>query len=452
MSAPIAAEQNVIGACLLTASAFWQVADLLAETDFVQANHRVLWRAIGELARREKPFDAVTIGDWLDANGVAELAGGVGYVYELANNTASAANVRAYAEIVASKSLQRRVADAGTKIAALAGDDALIDAQAILAGVCDRVAGKTQTAKQAMRDVIRVMQEQSDRSENLLGVPTGLPMLDDMTAGWRAGELVLVAGRPSMGKSLLAMQFAMHAAKFGHTAHVVTLEMPTGQCVTRMLSSLSNVPFDRVMDAKKIDEGDWPRIIHASETVSALPLHFDDDVYDLARIIARIRQVHAQHGTRLVVIDYLTFMRMPKADTMALAVQEVTRELKALAKALGITVILVSQLNRGVDGRADKRPFLSDLRESGAIEQDADVVLMMYRDEYHDSDSAQKGFAEILIRKQRNGRTGLVAVRACLDVKRFDPAPDGLPESPAKPVNSPQRRGFDDWKKAASNG
>ena len=434
------AEQSVIGACLIDGQAFWQVADLLTSADFWDQRHRALWDAMVSLAGREKPFDVVTISDYLrEAD-----QGAVGYVLEIANNTPSSSHVRTYAEIVAEKAQERRVCDAGARIAKLSGKTALIEAQEILGSVSDRVSGKTKNVKEAMGELVRLMHSQTERDSDILGVPYGFPMLDDMTAGMHGGELVLVAGRPSMGKSLFAMQVGANAARSGNAAHIVTLEMPTSQCMQRLMSAESNVPFDHVRDAKKLEEWEWPQIARAGKDIGELPLYFDDDVYDLQKILARIRQVHAAHGTRVVVIDYLTFMRMPKADTQALAVQEVTRELKALAKALGITVILVSQLNRGLESRGDKRPMLSDLRESGAIEQDADVVLMLYRDEYHNADSPQKGYAELLLRKQRNGPLGMVPLLTKFEVQRFDAAPDGLPVAPAVQES---KRGFGGYRK-----
>jgi replicative DNA helicase len=433
------AEQSVLGACMIDDKAFWEVADLLTSADFWDARHRSLWDAMVSLAGRQKPFDVITISDYLrEADQDA-----VGYVLNLANNTPSSVNVRAYAEIVAEKAQERRVCDAGARISKLTGKTTLLEAQEILGTVSDRVSGKTKNVKEAMSELVKLMHTQTERDSDILGVPYGFPQLDDMTAGMHAGDLVLVAGRPSMGKSLLAMQIGANAARSGCAAHIVTLEMPTSQCMQRLMSAESSVPFDHVRDAKKLEEWEWPAIARAGKEIGELPLYFDDDVYDLQKILARIRQVHSAHGTRVVVIDYLTFIRMPKADTQALAVQEVTRELKALAKALGITIILVSQLNRGLETRGDKRPMLSDLRESGAIEQDADVVLMIYRDEYHDPNSPHKGFAEVLIRKQRNGPTGMVPLATKFECQRFDPAPDGLPAIAVKQ----ETRGFGGYKK-----
>lgn len=436
------AEQNVIGACLISDSAFWEVSDLITTSDFFDGWCREMWALIGDLRKANQPADAVTIGELAQTRGSNH---GVDFasVVQCANNTPSANSVRAYAEVVASKAVQRRVADAGAKIAKLTGDDALMDAQAILGGVSDNLASPTTTAKQAMKQLVKLMHEQTERTTELLGVPTGFPMLDDMTAGLRAGDLVLIAGRPSMGKSLLAMQLALNSAREGFAAHVVSLEMPVMQCVQRMVSCLSEVPFEHVMDAKKIQEWEWARVANAESDIAALNLFFDDDVYDLPKILARIRQVHAAHNTRVVVVDYLSFIRAPSAERNDLAIQAITRELKATAKALGITVILVAQLNRGVEKRSesDKRPVMSDLRESGAIEQDADLIMMCYRDGYYNPESPHKDFAEILIRKQRNGRTGMVPLLARLDIQRFQAAPDGLPHIAKKEPE--KKKGFE---------
>ncbi|MBQ3300851.1 MAG: AAA family ATPase, partial [Eggerthellaceae bacterium] len=359
------AEQNVLGGCMLDAKAFWSIADVVTERDFSSRRHSVIFGAISELVREGSSADSITLAEWFESHKISDLVGGVSYVIDLANTTASTANIRAWAEIVRDHAIGRRVREAGTKIASLTGPDSLAEAQAVLGSVVGGSAAPTKDAKAAMRGVLRVMQAQTDRDSDLLGVSTGFPMLDEMTAGFQVGELVLVAGRPSMGKSLLAMQFAHTAAAAGVPAHVVTLEMQTAACVTRMISARSEVPFDIVRDAKKIEDHHWPRIVSAGDDIGALPLYFDDDVYDLASALARIRQANMQHGTRLVVLDYVQHMRLPEAQTMALAVQEVTRELKATAKALGITIVLVSQLNRSLEQRADKRPMMSDLRESG---------------------------------------------------------------------------------------
>lgn len=435
----LVAEQNVLGSCLIDEQAYWQVSDILNGPDFYDERNRFVWQALSALATLRKPMDVVTVGDALQAHGLVESAGGMAYLYDLARETASAYNVRAYAEIVASKALQRRVSDAGAKIAKLSGPESLQDAQAILSGVCDHLASPTVHVAGAMKSLVKLMREQTERTSDLLGIPYGFPMLDDMTAGLREGDLVLIAGRPSMGKSLLALQVALNCAQYGAPAHVFSLEMPTVQCVQRMISCCSGVPFDRVMDAKKLEEMDWHKVSRASEDVGKLPLYFDDDIYDLPKVLSRIRQAHASHGIRVVVIDYLSFMRMPKAERNDLAIQAITRELKATAKALKITIILVSQLNRGVEQRTDKYPVMADLRESGAIEQDADVILMPYRDEYYHKDSPHKGYAEILIRKQRNGRTGSVPLRTRFDVQRFESAPEGLP---AKVEAEDKPRGF----------
>lgn len=435
------AEHNVIGACLLSDSAYWQVSDLLTAADFASGWCRESWTLIADLRKANQPADAVTIGDLAESRGSDN---GVNFasIVECANTTPSAANVRAYAEIVASKATERRVRDAGTKIAKLSGDEALIEAQAIMQGVAQVEQGTTQNAKAAMGSLVKLMQAQADRDGSLLGVTTGIAGLDDMTCGLVAGDLILVAARPSMGKSMLALQMAHACALSGETAHVVTLEMAATQCLQRLISATAEIPHGIVRDAKQIQDYQWQRVVQASGEIGALPLFFDESVRDFESLVARIVQVHAAHKTRLVVIDYLSHIPLPKAERNDLAIQEVTRRLAKLAKRLKISIVLVAQLNRGLESRADKRPILSDLRESGAIEQDADMVLMLYRDEYHNPDSPQKGYAEILVRKQRNGETGTVPVKAELIYQRFADAPEGLPVAAVEYINRP-RRGFD---------
>ena len=437
----IRAEEGVIGACMIDERVYWRVADVLTEADFFDVRCRSLFDLIGGLLKAGRPVDAVTIGDLIRSRNLPDAADLIGYVIDVADATPSSANARTYAEIVAAKATQRRVADAGTRIARLTGDDAFPEAQAILAAVQTRQSSVTKSVKAAIGDLVKLMASQAERDGSLLGVTTGIAGLDALTCGLCAKDLVIVAGRPSMGKTVLGLGLATASAKAGHPAHVITLEMSTSQCLQRIISAESSIPHDAIRDAKKIQEEHWHRLTIASEAVGEFPLFFDDAVRDFASLIARITQVHATHGTRIIVIDYLSHIPPPKAERHDLALQEITRALKALAKRLDITVVLICQLNRGVEGRADKRPVLSDLRESGAIEQDADVVLMPYRDEYYNADSPHRGYAEILIRKQRNGELGSVPVRAELTFQRFVDAPDGLPSMPAI-EHKPRERGF----------
>lgn len=410
------AEMSVLGGVLVDPQAFWKVSDIVRAEQFSRADSRLLWTTIDGMIRRGEASDAVTVGEINPA--LADLA------LQCANDVFSTANIRAYAEIVADRWLAREVSKSGNAIATVEGNgkERLAEAQGIIGALVSGIAGKSKPIKEVMAERVATMQAQCDRSGKLMGITTGLPTLDTMTAGWQPGQLVIIAGRPSMGKTLLGLQFATVAAMHDAPAHIVTLEMSASDCFARQQSWLSRIPFERVRDARSMVEEDWPRMVQACDDLSKLPIVFDDACYDLSQIVARIRQAHAQQRTKLVLVDYLTYIRMPKADSASLAVQEITRELKMTAKALGITIILISQLNRSVEARSDKRPLMSDLRESGAIEQDADIVLMPYRDEYYSPDSPHKGFAELLIRKQRNGITGMVPLFSRLDIQRFEEA------------------------------
>lgn len=415
------AELSVLGGVLIDPQAFWRVSDIVRAEQFSRADSRLLWTTVEGMIRRGEASDAVTVGEVNPA--LSDLA------LQCASDVFSTANIRAYADIVADRWLAREVQKSGSTIAAIEGKgkERLAEAQAIIGRLVSGIAGQSKPIKEVMAERVATMQAQCDRSGKLMGVTTGLPKLDTMTAGWQPGQLVILAGRPSMGKTLLGLQFATVAAMHEAPAHIVTLEMSASDCFARQQSWLSRIPFDRVRDARAMLEEDWPRMVGACDELSKLPIMFDDACYDLAQIVARIRQAHAQQGTKLVLVDYLTYIRMPKADSASLAVQEITRELKMTAKALGITIILISQLNRSVEARSDKRPLMSDLRESGAIEQDADIVLMPYRDEYYNPESPHKGFAELLVRKQRNGITGMVPLYSRLDIQRFEEAEE-LPD------------------------
>lgn len=431
------AEEGVIGSCMLDDQAYWTIAGIVGVSDFHDQRCRALFELIGDLVKLSKPVDPVTIGELITSRRSDKSL--FSYVLGIANSTPSALNIKTYAEIVAKKAVERRVVAAGAQIASLYGDDALSNAQAILAAITTKQAIATKNIKSAMKDLVKLMKDQAERDGALLGVTTGLSDLDEKTLGLCEGDLVIIAGRPSMGKTLLAICIAMASAKSGLPAHFFTLEMSTSQCLLRIISAEGSIPHSSLRDAKHVHEEHWHRIANVSEDIGLLPLYFDESIRDLDALEARIIQLHATNKTRLVVIDQLSHIPPPKADRSDLAIQEITRRLKALAKRLNITVVLVCQLNRSVEARADKKPVLSDLRESGAIEQDADMVLMPYRDEYYHPDSPHKGYAEILIRKQRNGEVGSVPVLAELAYQRFADAPDGLPSAP---VEVESKRGF----------
>lgn len=451
----IDAEQAVLGGIMLAPEAYWRVADLIGEDDFYRQDHRLIFRAIADLAKREQPTDAVTLGEWFESQRQAQHIGGMAYLLELANTTPSAANIRAHAGIVAQKALERRLIDAGTKIATLGyagGQDALQDAHKALQAVSVPDASAVRSAKSVLADVVADLQRKCDSESAITGLSTGFEKLDEMTSGFQPGDLLVLAARPAMGKSTLAQNIAERVALRGLRVLFFTQEMEPAQVLSRSIASIGGVPFGALRSPKLLEDQHWSRITDASAKLAKSPLLLDGTCgITLEQIGARARQCHGSAPLSLIVIDYLQYSQLPKGDTLAERVQEMTRGLKQLGKSLGVPVLLLSQLNRGVESRADKRPGMSDLRDSGAIEQDADAVMFMYRDGYYHRDSPHKGFAELILAKQRNGVTGMVPLRERLDEMRFEDC-DELPEIPhERPAQNARGFGrFPDRKAAAS--
>ena len=416
----IEAEQAVLGGLMLVPEAWDRVADRLTDSDFYRRDHQLIYRAIGELAQKSMPCDAVTLGEWFESQGIAQLVGGSRYVMELANATPSAANITAYADIVREKSTLRRLIDAGYEIAGGAfqpegrGARELVEVaeqlvfQIAEAGARGR-AGFT-SLRSAVKEAFRLLQERFESQSAVTGLPTGFEDLDLKTAGLQAGDLIIVAARPSMGKSAFANNIAEYATlKTGKASAIFSMEMSASQVAFRLIASIGNIDQQRLRTGDLADD-DWPRVTAAITTLSDAKIFIDDTpALSPMELRARARRLKREHDLGLVVIDYLQLMQVPgNKENRATEISEISRSLKALAKELAVPVIALSQLNRSLEQRADKRPVMADLRESGAIEQDADVILMLYRDEYYNPESAEKGVAEVIISKQRNGPTGLV--------------------------------------------
>jgi len=420
-------EQALIGAVLIDPPAYWRIADQVDASEFAGPGHAALWALIAQMQRDGQPVDTVTMMEVY--RGSRDMRASV---IELANNAPGSANIAAYAALVARNAEHRRIVAAGRAIAALAPGQA-DEAARLVAAAC---VPKSQSVRQ-IGDVLSAwyaeLEAKYHAEAELTGIPTGLPLLDEATAGWQDEDLIIVAARPSMGKSAFAGQIAESAASRGHGTIIFTLEMSAKSFANRLVAARASIGIEALMSPKKIEDGGWHRMGPAVEHLKSLPLHFDDSAsLTVDRIIAKSRQVHAQHGLRLVVIDYLQMIasansKKNKNDELG----DITRALKGLAKELKLPVILLSQLNRSLEQRADKRPILSDLRESGAIEQDADVVVMLYRDEYYNHDSHLKGYAEAIIRKHRNGKLCSVPMGAELQFCRFLHT-DYLPDAPAE--------------------
>jgi len=414
----VEAEQAVIGGLLLDNRAWEQIADRITDNDFYREDHRIIFSAIRNLEEKSQPFDAVTLSEWMQAHGQLEDAGGLAYLGRLAKETPTAANIVAYADIVRERSVLRQLIAVGTDIASSgfktegrSSRELLENAEKQVYQIAEqdmRGRGGFQDIKDLLTKTVETIDFLFQSEGNITGIPTGFDKFDESTTGLHPGELVIVAGRPSMGKTTFAMNIAENAAIGSKTpVAVFSMEMPGEQLAMRMISSLGRIDQHHIRTGQLTDE-DWPRITSAVHMLSEANLFIDDTpAMSPNEIRARARRMKRKHGLGLVVIDYLQLMQVHGgSENRATEISEISRGLKALAKELSVPVIALSQLNRSLEQRPDKRPIMSDLRESGAIEQDADVIVFIYRDEVYNDDSPEKGMAEIIIAKQRNGPIG----------------------------------------------
>lgn len=416
----IEAEQSVLGGLMLEGKAWDQVADKTREDDFYRHEHRLIFRAVARLVEQSKPVDVLTVSEALREMHELEQVGGEVYLFELANNTPSAANISAYADIVRERSVLRKLISAASGIAENAFNaqgrsiTELLDiAERSVFAIADH--GGTGSGPRNIKDFLAKTMDRIDTmfhaNTPITGMPTGYNDFDEMTSGLQGSDLVIIAGRPSMGKTTFAMNIAEHVAiKSQAPVLIFSMEMPGEAIVMRLLSSLCRIDQLRIRTGKLSDE-DWPRISSTVSMLSEAKLYIDDTpALSPAEMRARARRLAKEHGQLgLIVVDYLQLMQVPGHNENRTAeISEISRSLKGLAKELNVPVVALSQLNRGLEQRADKRPVMSDLRESGAIEQDADLIVFIYRDEVYNENSPDKGTAEIIIAKQRNGPIGKV--------------------------------------------
>ena len=425
----IQAEQSLLGGLLLDNRAWDQVADLVTEADFYRREHRLIFTAAGRLIERGDPCDVITLSEWLDSQGDLEDVGGLAYIGTLAKDTPSAANIRAYAAIVRDKSLLRGLVIVAGEIANAAYEanrsavTILDDAQARILSIGDhRHRHATRDLSEQLAELVDEIDARSRSVQHLVGLLTGFTDIDATLCGLESGQLVIIAGRPSMGKTTFAMNIAEHAAiKDGRPVAVFSMEMPAKQLLARAIASTGGVPLAAIRTGK-LDDDDWPRLTSAVAKLSEAPLFIDDTpALSPTELRARARRLKREHDLALIVIDYLQLMQVPgHKENRTGEISEISRSLKALAKELNVPVIALSQLNRSLEQRPSKRPVMSDLRESGAIEQDADVIIFIYRDEVYDEDSPDKGTAEIIIGKQRNGPIGMHRLTFLGEYTRFN--------------------------------
>lgn len=429
----IEAEQSVLGGLMLENQAWDKIADKLQENDFYRVEHRLIFRAIATLANRNSPFDVITLAETLKNINELGNVGGEVYLFELTRNTPTAANISAYADIVREHSVLRQLISIASEIT----ENAFTPAGRTCVDLIDEAERKVfQIAEQGARNgggplhIGDLLAKTVDRIDTLFhsdqgitGLSSGYQDLDEMTSGLQSSDLIIVAGRPSMGKTTFAMNIAEHAAiKSGKPILVFSMEMPGESLAMRMMSSLGRIDQHRVRTGKLEDE-DWPRITSAVSMLSEASMFIDDTpALSPTEMRARARRVAREHGQLgLIVIDYLQLMQLPGfKENRTNEISEISRSLKSLAKELNVPVVALSQLNRGLEQRADKRPVMSDLRESGAIEQDADLIIFIYRDEVYNENSPDKGIAEIIIAKQRNGPIGKVRLTFLGKYTRFE--------------------------------
>ncbi len=433
----VEAEQSVLGGLMLEATALDKIADLVQLDDFYRQEHRLIYRQIVKLSEQAKPVDVITVSEALEISGELDKVGGLSYLGGLAQNVPSAANIRRYGEIVRERSIMRKLAEVGSEIASSAYNPTGRDAAQLLDEAESKVfeiAEAGSQGKQGFLPMPPLLTQVVERIETLYGrdnasdvtgTATGFTDLDRKTSGLHPGDLVIIAGRPSMGKTALAINIAENVALDSKLpVAIFSMEMGAAQLVMRMIGSVGKLN-QQDLRTGKLQDDDWGRLTQALGKLNDAPIFIDESAaLSSLDLRARSRRLHRSNsGLGLIVVDYLQLMSSnvgKVSENRATEISEISRSLKALAKELQVPVIALSQLNRSLEQRTDKRPVMSDLRESGAIEQDADLILFIYRDEVYNSDSPSQGKAEIIIGKQRNGPIGKVELAFRGEYTRFD--------------------------------
>ena len=414
-----AAEQSVLGAMLLSKDAIADVVELVREADFYRPSHQTIYGTILDLYGRGEPADAVTVASELTKTGEISRVGGASYLHTLVSLVPTAANANYYGRIVREQAILRRLVEAGTRIVSMGYsgtgdvDDVVDRAQAEVYEVTERRTSEDYLPLSAiMGDALTEIEAISNRDGEMVGVPTGFADLDPLTNGLHPGQLIMIAARPSIGKSTLGVDFCRAASiKHGLTSAIFSLEMSRNEIVMRLLSAEAQVPLQH-MRSGNMTEGDWSKLASKMGVVSDAPLFIDDSPnMNLMEIRAKCRRLKQRHDLRLVVVDYLQLMTSGKrVESRQQEVSEFSRSLKLLAKELDVPVVAISQLNRGPEQRVDKRPMLADLRESGSLEQDADMVVLLHREDFYERESPRAGEADFIVAKHRNGPTATITV------------------------------------------
>ncbi len=426
----VEAEQAVLGSILLKADLLGEVLEILKSSDFYKDNHRLIYEAMIELFDKNEPQDLLTVSNLLTNTNKIDQIGGPTYLASLTSIVPVTANIASYAKIIREKSILRRLISVNTDIASRCYEeqndiDLLVDEaeQAIFDIAGSKGEQHFTHLKAIVPKAFATVEQLYKRKEMITGVPSGYNEIDKMTAGLQPSDLIIIAARPSMGKTSFAMNIAQHAAlveKIG--VAVFSLEMSKEQLVMRLLSSAGRIDSQRIRTGKLHNE-DWPKLTRAVGMLSEAPIFIDDTpAISVLEMRAKIRRLASQQEIGLIVVDYLQLMRGRSTENRTQEISDISRSLKALAKEHAVPVVALSQLNRGLESRTDKRPMMSDLRESGAIEQDADVICFIYRDEVYNKseDNPDRGLAEIIIGKQRNGPTGIARLTFIKEFTMFE--------------------------------
>ncbi|MDG1095464.1 MAG: replicative DNA helicase [Methylophilaceae bacterium] len=433
----IEAEQSILGGLLIDNKAIDRIAGQVSASDFYRNDHRIIFTHISKLIDNNDPADIVTVAESLEQNAELTKVGGVAYLGLVAENTPTASNISGYAKIVRERSIMRNLVEVGSDIVESAFSPQGKDAQQLLdesESKIFRIADAGSSEKLGFIDIKELLPKAAQRIDDLYqlddpngvtGVPSGYSDLDQKTAGLQPGDLIIIAGRPSMGKTSLALNIAEHVGmEVGLPVAIFSMEMGAAQLTMRLLGSVGKLDQHK-MRIGQLEDEDWPKLTNALGVLNEAPIFIDEgSALNSYEVRARARRLHRQQGKLgLIVIDYIQLMSSANEqsnENRATEVSEISRSLKALAKELNVPVVALSQLNRSVESRPDKRPMMSDLRESGAIEQDADVIMFIYRDEVYNPETAEKGVAEILLSKQRNGPTGTVKLTFLGQYTRFE--------------------------------
>ena len=433
----IEAEQSILGGLLIDNKAIDRIAGQVSASDFYRNDHRIIFTHISKLIDNNDPADIVTVAESLEQNAELTKVGGVAYLGLVAENTPTASNITGYAKIVRERSIMRNLVEVGSDIVESAFSPQGKDAQQLLdesESKIFQIADAGTSEKLGFVDIKELLPKAAQRIDDLYqlddpngvtGVPSGYSDLDQKTAGLQPGDLIIIAGRPSMGKTSLALNIAEHVGmEAGLPVAIFSMEMGAAQLTMRLLGSVGKLDQHK-MRIGQLEDEDWPKLTNALGVLNEAPIFIDEgSALNSYEVRARARRLHRQQGKLgLIVIDYIQLMSSANEqsnENRATEVSEISRSLKALAKELNVPVVALSQLNRSVESRPDKRPMMSDLRESGAIEQDADVIMFIYRDEVYNPETAEKGVAEILLSKQRNGPTGTVKLTFLGQYTRFE--------------------------------